>query len=122
LSVNSDNLTKEIIYVGLFNSSVDLATTDAELEAGTLTEEVSGTNYVRKTVAFTVTDNTAENSADVTFDAAGSGGWGEITHIAVMDAETTGNVLFWGRVTTAKTIEENDTFVISASNLSITLT
>jgi len=109
------------LHVALFNASVDLPTTDAELEAGTLSEEVSGTNYARQTVSFSVTGNQAENSADVTFPAAGTGGYGEVTHVAVLDSLTAGNVLFWGRVTTPKTIEENDTFVISTNNLTISL-
>lgn len=109
-------------YIGLHKSPVSEAATDALLEAGTLTNEVSasGTAYGRKAVSFSVTDDTATNSATVTFDAA-TAGWGTITHVAIMDASTSGNVLFWGRVTTAKNIEQGDTFQISSSNLSITL-
>lgn len=99
-------------YVGLF-------TTDPT-DAGTGTE-VSGTNYARKAVTFSVTNDTATNSGAVTFDAAGSGGWGTITHVGIYDASTSGNLLFHGAVTTSKTIEEGDTFQISTSNLSITL-
>jgi hypothetical protein len=99
-------------YVALF-------TTDPT-DAGSGTE-VSGTNYTRKTVAFTVTDDTATNSGAVTFDAAGSGGWGTISHIGVYDASSSGNLLFHGAVTTSKTIDEGDTFSISTSNLSIVL-
>jgi hypothetical protein len=101
-------------YVALFTS-------DAGLEAGTITGECNGTDYVRKTVAFTVTTNSATNNGAVTFDPAGSGGWGTVTHVAVMDAATSGNVLFHGAVTTSKTLDENDTFQISDSNLTISL-
>jgi hypothetical protein len=38
-----------------------------------------------------------------------------------MDAVSSGNVLFFGAVTTAKTIEVGDTFQVSATNLSIAL-
>lgn len=99
-------------YVGLF-------TTDPT-DAGSGTE-VSGTNYARKAVTFSVTNDTATNSGAVTFDAAGSGGWGTITHIGVYDNSTGGNLLFHGAVTTSKTIDEGDTFSISTSNLSIVL-
>lgn len=99
-------------YVALF-------TTDPT-DAGSGTE-VSGTNYTRKAVTFSVTDDTATNSGAVTFDAAGSGGWGTITHIGVYDASSSGNLLFHGAVTTSKTIDEGDTFSISTSNLSIVL-
>lgn len=101
-------------YVALFTS-------DAGLEAGNITGECNGTDYVRKTVAFTITANSATNNGAVTFDPAGSGGWGTVTHVAVMDASTSGSVLFHGAVTTSKTLDENDTFQISDSNLTISL-
>ena len=108
-------------YIGLFKSPTSLAATDADLEAGTLTNEVSGNGYARKAATFAAASSgSSSTNADVTFDAA-TGSWGEITHVAVMDALTTGNVLFWGRVTTAKTIENGDTFKITSGNLTITL-
>jgi hypothetical protein len=38
-----------------------------------------------------------------------------------MDAETSGNVLFWGALSASKTIAENDSLRIAAGNLTITL-
>jgi hypothetical protein len=38
-----------------------------------------------------------------------------------MDAATSGNVLFYGAVTTSKTIETGDTFQVSTGNLTIAL-
>ena len=107
------------LYVGLFtNTSTNAA---ANLEAGTLTDEVSGGSYARKTIAFSAAaGGSANNSGTVTFDAA-TGNWGTITHVAVMDQLSGGNVLFYGAVTTSKTIEIGDTFQISASNLTISL-
>jgi hypothetical protein len=102
------------LYLGLF-------TADTGLESNSPTSEVSGAAYAREAVAFTVTDDTAENSATVTFDAAGAGGWGTITHIAIMDASTSGNVLFHGAVTTSKTIDEGDSFQIASGALTVTL-
>jgi len=99
-------------YIGLHTADVT--------DAGTGTE-VSGNAYARKAVAFTVTDDTGSNSGTVTFDAASGGNWGTITHIGVWDALSGGNVLFHGAVTTPKTIEDGDTFQISAGNLDITL-
>ena len=109
------------LYLGLFvNTSGSAA---ANLEEGTLTDEVttSGSAYIRKTIAFgAASGGSAANSATVTFDAA-TANWGTITHVAVMDAETAGNVLFYGAVTTSKTIETGDTFQVSSGNLSISL-
>ena len=107
------------LYVGLFvNTSGNAAT---NLEAGTLTDEVSGGSYVRKTITFNAASSgTSASAATVTFDAA-TANWGTVTHVAILDASTSGNVLFWGAVTTAKTIETGDTFQITAGSLTISL-
>ena len=108
-------------YLALFNNTSTNAA--ANLEAGTLTDETStsGTAYVRKAVAFaSASGGTSATNATVTFDAA-TASWGTITHVAVMDAETNGNVLFWGAVTTSKTIDSGDTFQVTSGNLTISL-
>ena len=108
-------------YLALFlNTSGNAAT---NLEAGTLTDEVStsGSAYIRKAVTFAAASGgTSATNATVTFDTA-TANWGTITHVAVMDAETSGNVLFYGAVTTSKTIETGDTFQVSSGNLTISL-
>lgn len=104
------------LYVGLFTGSAN-----ANLEAGTLTDEVSGGSYTRKAVTFAAASGgSASNSATVTFDTA-TANWGTITSVAVMDAASGGNVLFYGSVTSSKTIETGDTFQISSGNLTISL-
>ena len=120
LGEGARNLTSPAtLYVGLFTDS---GSTAANLEAGTLTDEVSGNGYDRKTVDFdAASGGSTQNSATVTFDPASGGNWGEITHVAVLDAASAGNVLFYGAVTTPKTIEDGDTFQISTGNLTITL-
>jgi hypothetical protein len=111
------------LYLALFNNTSGNAA--ANLEAGTLTDETStsGTSYVRKGVTFSAASGgTAATSATVTFDAA-TASWGTITHVAVMDGATagSGNVLFWGAVTTSKTIDTGDTFQVTSGNLTISL-
>ena len=111
-------------YVALFNNTSGNAA--ANLEAGTLTDETStsGTAYARKTVTFAAASSgSSATNATVTFDAA-TASWGTITHVAVMDGGTAGagNVLFWGAVTTSKTIDTGDTFQISSGNLTVSLT
>jgi hypothetical protein len=109
------------LYLALFNNTSGNAVTN--LEAGTLTDEVttSASAYSRKAVTFAAASSgSSASSATVTFDTA-TASWGSITHIAVMDAETSGNVLFYGAVTTAKTIDTGDTFQVSSGNLTIAL-
>ena len=93
------------------------------LEAGTLSDEVttSGSAYIRKAVTFgAASGGSSATNATVTFDAATSN-WGTVTCIAIMDAVSSGNVLFYGAVTTAKTIETGDTFQVSSGNLTVAL-
>ena len=108
-------------YLALFTGTAN--DVKGRLEAGTLTDEVStsGTAYGRKTVTFAAASaGSSATNATVTFDTA-TGNWGTITCVAVMDAATSGNVLFYGEVTTAKTIETGDTFQVSSGNLTISL-
>lgn len=105
-------------HIGLFKNTSGQA--GANLEAGVLTDEISGGSYARQSVAFTVTNDSATNSATITFPAA-TASWGTVTHIAIMNAASGGNVLFWGPVTVAKTIDTGDTFQITQNNITVTL-
>jgi hypothetical protein len=98
-------------YIGLFT----VAPTDAG--GGT---EVSGTGYVREAVAFTVTGDTASNSAAVEWPVAG-GSWGTITDLAIFDAVTAGNMIGYATLTSAKTIATGDVFRIPLGDLDVTL-
>ena len=101
-------------YLGLF-------TANTGLETNSPSAEVSGGSYARQAVTFAAASGgTSATNATVTFPAA-TANWGTITHVAVMDASTSGNVLFWGAVTTSKTIESGDTFQVSSGNLTISL-
>lgn len=116
-----DHILGNTVYTPASTIYIGLWTADNGLEAGTLTGEVSGGAYARQSVTFDVASGgSADSAATVTFPAA-TANWGTITHIAVMDAATGGNVLFHGAVTTSKTIETGDTFQVSAGNLTISL-
>ena len=100
--------------------------------------EVTGGSYARVTVAANTTnfDNTQQanttavssgntgttrNSVAVTFPAP-SANWGVVSHFAIYDAATTGNLLFWGALTASKTINNGDaapSFAINAFSLQI---
>jgi hypothetical protein len=103
-------------FVGLF--------TAAPSDAGGGTE-VSGSGYVRKatgTITVSGTGTTATNSAAIEFAAASGGNWGTVTHAAIFDASTGGNMLAWAQLTTARTINDGDVFRVPASSLTVTLT
>jgi hypothetical protein len=107
-------------YLALFTNTSGNAA--ANLENGTLTDEVGGmAGYARKAVTFAAASGgTSATNETVTFDAA-TASWGTVTHVAVMDGAISGNVLFWGAVTTSKTIDSGDTFQVTSGNLTISL-
>ena len=109
------------LFVALFK---DVGTgTLANLEIGTLSDEIStsGTGYSRQAVSFNAASSgTAVSSATLTWSVA-TANWGTVTALAVVDASTAGNVLFYGNLTVAKTIDSGDSFQIQANNLSISL-
>jgi hypothetical protein len=116
------------LYLALFvNTSGNAAT---NLEAGTLTDEVATagtTAYARQTIAFDAATGTSPcysaNTSTITFPTCTNVAWGTITHVAIMDGATrgAGTVLFFGQVTTSKTIDVGDTFQVSAGNLTVAL-
>lgn len=99
------------LYVGLFTSA------PGEGGGGT---EVSGNGYSRKQVTMTTTGNASTNSGAVEFDTA-TGSWGTITHVAIFDASTSGNMLAYAALASAKTIASGDVFRIPSGDLDITL-
>jgi hypothetical protein len=82
--------------------------------------ECSGTAYARQTIAFTVTNDTASNTSAVEFPTAGSA-WGTITHVGILDALTSGNLLAHGALTDPKVVAQGDVFRVPAGDLDITL-
>lgn len=100
------------VYVGLFTSD--------PTDAGSGTE-VSGNAYARQSATFAAPSNGAAiTNADIQFPQA-TGNWGTVTHFAIFDALTTGNMMYHGALTTSKTIETGDVFKIATGSLTVTL-
>lgn len=109
---NTSYTSPATVYVGLY-------TTDpGEGNTGT---EVSGGSYARTAVTFGSPSNgVTTNSGAVTFPTA-TGTWGTVTHIGILDASTSGNLLYYTPLDASKSIASGDVFTISAGNLSVTL-
>jgi len=83
--------------------------------------EVSGGSYARKQAVFSApVGGVATTNADVAFDQA-SATWGTITHIALYDTITGGNLLFHTPLDISKLVETGDIFTIRAGQLTVTL-
>lgn len=100
------------VYVGLYTTDP----TDAN--TGT---EVSGGSYARTSATFGAPSNgVTTNSGAVTFPTA-TGTWGTVGWIGILDAATSGNLLYHTPLTASKSITSGDIFTISIGNLSVTL-
>jgi hypothetical protein len=109
---NTSYTSPTTVYVALFTSD--------PTDAGSGTE-VSGGSYARTAVTFGAPSNgVSTNSANVEFPTCTSS-WGTITHIGIMDASTSGNLLYHTALTTSKVIDVDDIFRITTGNLSVTL-
>lgn len=109
---NTSYTSPTTIYVALYTSDP----TDAN--TGT---EVSGGSYVRTSVTFGAPSNGASlSNADCTFPQA-TASWGTIGWIGLMDASTSGNLLYHTALDTSKTIDSGDIFKIASGSLSVTL-
>ena len=108
------------IYVGL-------ATAVSDAEAGSLTEATFG-SYARQQVTaanWTLTSasgdtQTIKNAANIEFPAS-TGTSNTITHAFIVDAASSGNILFVGALDASKTIATGDVFRINTNNLTIEL-
>lgn len=79
----------------------------------------AGTQSSGSTTASSGTGGQTSNNGAITFPTP-SAGWGTVTHFGIYDAASGGNLLFWGSLTIAKTINQADTVTFPAASLSIT--
>lgn len=109
---NTSYTSPTTVYVGLYTSDP----TDAN--TGT---EVSGGSYARTSVTFGAPSNGASlNSSAVEFPQA-TGSWGTVGWIGILDAATSGNLLYHTALDVSKTIDTGDIFKIAIGSLSVTL-
>jgi hypothetical protein len=109
---NTSYTSPATVYIGLYTSDP----TDAN--TGT---EVSGGSYTRTAVTMgSPTDGVSTNTAAVEFPQA-SGSWGTVGWIGILDASSSGNLLYHTALDTSKTISSGDIFKIAIGGLSVTL-
>ena len=109
------------VYVGLVGKY------DAtQLEAGTLTHELSGGSYARSSGikgdaywSAGAGPGLTDNAQNIEFTAA-SNEWGHVSGLFVSDAATDGNILLYGALTAVKYVENTDQFIISEGDFDIT--
>jgi hypothetical protein len=108
--------TPPSIYVGL-------STADPADDAAGLAEP-SGNAYARVATSGadwnTASGGTIDNANEISFPEAG-GSWGTLTHFALFDAASGGNMLAHGSLSISKIISSGDTAKFSAGDLDVSL-
>jgi len=108
--------TPPTIYVGL--STAD------PLDSGSGLAEPSGNGYARVATSgasWTISSGgSLSNAGDISFPQA-TGSWGTITHFALFDAASAGNMLAHGALSQSKTVASGDTAKFAAGDLDVTL-
>lgn len=114
-------------YSRLSTVYIALYTSDPGEGGSANTNEATGTSYARVSVTNNNTNFPAAssgvktNGTDFEFPTPGSGGWGTVTHWAIVaTSSSTGAILFSGALTVSKAINEGDEVVIPAGSLTIT--
>ena len=99
-------------YLALFTSD------PAEDASGT---EVSGNGYAREDVNFNAASSGSATGPTVDTEFTASGGsFGTVSHFAVFDASTSGNMLYYGALSASKTVADGDSIRFVADSITIT--
>ena len=122
LNGNSGSHTSpSTLYLGLFHGTASGVL--ANLETGTLSDEVTLGSYARQTVSFgSASSGSISNDQAVTFPTATGNYDDTVTCIAILDASTSGNVLWYGQLSVSKTVTTGDQFQVATGNLQVSLT
>lgn len=92
--------------------------TAAPSDAGGGTE-VAASGYSRQALSVAAASSRAtSNDADITFGPAGAD-WGTITHVAIFDASTVGNMLWWSSLSASKTVTTGESFKVPSGDLDL---
>ncbi len=86
--------------------------------------EVTGGAYARKATAaadWAASAAGATSNATVLTFVTPSASWGTVTHFALMDALTVGNMIAWAPLTTSQAIGSGNTVSFAVGDLDVTL-
>lgn len=100
------------VYLGLFTAA------PSDSGGGT---EVSGGSYARQSIAFGAAAAGATDNTGLLSFPTPTADWGVVTHAALFDALTAGNMLAWGPLTNSRNILTNDTVRVNIGDLDLTL-
>ena len=99
---------------------VGLSTTEPALDGTNVTEPSAEDSYARVVLTdlSSPVDGVVTNASVVKFTES-TGDWGKITHYVIYDGETDGNLLMYGALPSARTIEAETEVIIKAGYLKL---
>ena len=113
--------TRGVPYAPPVKVYVSLYTTDPTKDDTGLEVSGSGGTYSREELKLGMPfDGVSTNENLMQWNTATTD-WGVITHVAIHDSETGGNMLYYTPLEVPKNIEIGDQFQITVSNLKLTL-
>lgn len=103
------------LHIGLLTAAPADGTAGTEVSGGSYARVAvgcslanwAGTQAAASTTASTGSSGTTSNNATITFPAP-SANWGVVTHFAIYDAASGGNMLIYGSLGASKTINNGD--------------
>ena len=117
--VGKTAFTMPTIWVGLWTATL------SDTSTGATAGEVSGGSYARKAAVGSdwnaASGGSLTNAAILAFPQA-TASWGTVTHFALLDASTAGNIIGWADLTTPRAIVNGDTAQFNAGTLTVTMT
>lgn len=110
------------VYAALFTDGGGL---EANSEFGAFEVSTNGTAYARTAIDFgsPASAGSISNTIECIFPSA-TADWGDLTHMAIMDSDIegeNGNVLFWGELSTIRTVNSGDAFKFAVGDIIISL-
>ncbi len=104
------------------NYYLGLSTTAPTVSGSNVTEPATSKGYARVqlTSLSTPSNGVITNTTALSFPES-TASWGTITNYVVYDAATNGNLLFYGALSSSRTVETDTILTIKANELSITL-
>lgn len=125
-------LRKHIFRTGSFTKPTNLyiclcTAAPSDSSTGSTITEPSGNGYARALLApgdsnwtgASSTSGLTDNAAAITYTASG-GSWGTVTHFAICDASSAGNMLFHGSLTASKSVADGDALVFPVGSIDVT--
>jgi len=115
-----NHILRNIPYTSPTTVFAALFTTDTDdAGGGTEVPTSGGTLYIRQSVVFDAPVNgKTQNTALIVFPTAGAS-WGTVTHFAIFDAVSGGNMVYQGKLTNSQLIGIGDDYNIPIGDIKV---